>query len=85
MSFNKNRDWTGNEEEYIQKCLEWLARHKAQLDQREKQFEDQYPVCHPRLNRRRLEDIEAKRLEIEVHEYELGGFIKDYIDSLEEE
>jgi hypothetical protein len=68
------------DEEYIQACLDWIARHKAHLDQTEKWFEDQYPMVSPELNRKRLENIEAKKLEIEVHEYELGGFIKDYID-----
>lgn len=85
MGFRKDRDWPGNEEKYIEACLEWLARHKAFLDQREKQFDDQYPMVPARVNRRRLADIEAKKLEIEVHEYELGGFIKDYLDSLEDQ
>lgn len=80
MSFNKNRDWYGNEEEYIQECLEWLARRKAWVDQREKMFEDQYPMLPPRSNRFRQEDLAAWKLEIEFNEYELGGFIKDYID-----
>lgn len=66
--------------EYIVECLEWLARHKAHLDQQKKWFEDQYPMRHPALNRIRLENIEAHELEIEVHEYELGGFIKDYLE-----
>lgn len=84
MSFDKARDWKGNEEEYIQKCREWIARRKARLAQREKQFEDQYPMVPARLNKQRQEDLDAWKLEIEVHEYELGGFIKDYLDSLED-
>lgn len=78
--FDKNRDWEGNEEEYIQACLEWLARRKAWVDQKQKMFDDQYPMLHPDSNRSRYEDLDAWQLEIEVNEYELGGFIKDYLD-----
>lgn len=73
------------EERYIRKCLEWIARHKAKLDQLEKQFKDQYPMISPGRNRERFDDLETKRLEIEIHEYELGGFIKDYLDKYPEE
>lgn len=76
---------TKDPEQYIQECQEWIARRKARVDQQKKQFEDQYPMMSARLNRKRAEDLEAWELEIEVHEYELGGFIKDYIDSLEDE
>lgn len=69
-----------NEEEYIIECLEWIARRKAFIDQRKKEFEDRYPSTFPRINRIRLDDLEAWQLEIEFNEYELGGFIKDYID-----
>lgn len=73
------------DEEYIQKCREWIARRKARLEQRKKQFEDQYPVMAPRVNQKRLEDLEALEFEIEFNEFELGGFIKDYLDSEEDE
>lgn len=73
------------EERYITRCMEWIARRKARLDQWEKQYQDAYPHMSSELNLVRLENIEAWKLAIEVHEYELGGFIKDYIDSLEEE
>lgn len=75
---------TKDPEQYINECLDWLARHRASLDQKKKLFEDQYPMRHPKINQVRLEDIEAWTLELEINEYELGGFIKDYIDSLEE-
>jgi hypothetical protein len=68
-------------EEYVQECREWLARHKAWLDQREKQFEDQYPMAHPDLNRQRLEDLDAWKFKIAVHEWELQRII----DSPDEE
>lgn len=68
------------DEEYIQQCLEWIARHKAFLDQRKKMFEDQYPSKTPSANRLRLMTLEMMEFEIQIHEYELGGFIKDYID-----
>lgn len=84
MSFNKNKDWKGNEEEYIKECQEWLARRKAKIDQREKQFQDQYPLMSPRINRQRSEDLAAWQFEIELNEYELGGFIKDYLEDEDE-
>lgn len=67
-------------EEYIISCMEWIARSKTQLDQKEKEFNDQYPMKTALVNRFRLEALESKKLEIEIHEYELGGFIKDYLD-----
>lgn len=51
--------------------LEWLAARRAWLDQKQKQFDEQYPTVHPRLNRQRLDDLEAWRFEIEIHEWEL--------------
>lgn len=71
------------EERYIIRCMEWIARRKARLDQWETEYQAAYPHMSDELNQVRLENIEAWKLAIEVHEYELGGFIKDYIDSLE--
>lgn len=62
-------------EQYIKECRDWLARRKAWIDQREKKFEDQYPMVPPHINRKRLEDLEAWKFELEVHEWELEGFI----------
>jgi hypothetical protein len=62
-------------EQYIQECREWLARRKAFVDQREKQFNDQYPMARPDVNRKRLDDLEAMKFEIEVHEWELEQII----------
>lgn len=72
-------------QKYIQECLEWIARRKAFVDQREKMYTDQYPMRHAITNHMRLNDLEAMRFEIEFNEYELGGFIKDYIDNQEDE
>lgn len=74
---------TKDPEQYIQECLEWIARRKAFLDQRKKMFDDQYPTRTPIANRLRLITLEKMEFEIQIHEYELGGFIKDYIDSQE--
>lgn len=63
--------------QYIQECLEWLARRKAWIDQKEKQFHDQYPLVSPETNRKRLNDLEAWKFNIQVHEWELDGFIHD--------
>lgn len=35
----------------------------------------QYPMMSPRTNRRRLEDLEAWKFEVEVHEWELEGIV----------
>jgi hypothetical protein len=65
-----------HDEEYVRKCKEWIARRKARLDQKEKMFEDQYPLMRPRENNMRLQDLEAWRFEIEFNEWELGEIIK---------
>lgn len=64
------------DEEYVQQCREWIARRKARLDQRQRMFDNQYPMMNPRDNRKRLEDLEAWTFEIEFNEWELGEIIK---------
>jgi hypothetical protein len=68
------------DEEYIQACLEWLARNKAELDQMEKEYEALYATRSPNFNLLRLDVIDIRKHVIAVHEYELGGVIKAYID-----
>lgn len=68
-------------DEYVEACLDWLARRKAQIDQMKKQFDDQYPMMHPDINRRRLEDIDAWEFNIQVHEWELDEIIRTYEES----
>lgn len=72
------RDHTPDEPtpEIIQECKEWLARRKAWVDQKEKQFEAQYGFYPARINRERLEDLEIWKFQIEIHEYELEETIK---------
>lgn len=70
-----------DDEEYIQSCKEWIARRKAKLDQRKKQYEDQYPVASPYVNLQRLNDLEAIEFLIDIHCWELEETIK----SMEEE
>lgn len=67
--------------QYVQECREWLARRKAWIDQMAKMFETQYPMMTPRTNRYRLDDLEAWKFEIQVHEWELQRII----DSPDEE
>lgn len=69
------------DDETIQACREWLVRRKAQLDQRKKQYEDQYPMVHPDLNKKRLDDLDVSKFIIEIHEWELDQII----DSQEED
>jgi hypothetical protein len=74
-----------NYEEVINECKDWIASRKAWIDQVEKRFEDQYPNCHPYLNRFRLEDIEAQRFRIEIHEYELEQLVQEYQEVTDED
>lgn len=62
--------------EMIQACKEWLAYNEALLDQRKKQWEDQYPLRHPNDNQRRLHDIEVTEFRIEMNRWELDGVIQ---------
>lgn len=63
--------------EIIEECKDWLAWKTAQLDQRKKMFEDQYPMRHPFDNRQRLWDLEATEFRIEMNRNEMEGYIKD--------
>lgn len=63
------------DEETIEACREWLAARKAWVDQKEKQFEDQYPMVSPPLNRMRFDDLEIWKFQIEINEWELEQFI----------
>jgi hypothetical protein len=69
--------------DYIQRCREWIARRTAQLDQVEKRNADLYPVADASTNLQRLNDLEAGRFWVGVHQWELGqmletGSIDDY-------
>lgn len=61
---------------YVQLCREWIARRTAQLDQRKKQYEAQYDMCSPAVNKQRLEDIEAIEFWISIHSWELERMIE---------
>ena len=64
------------EQDRLQACKEWIARQTAKLDQLEKQFEAQYSFLSPECNRERLDDIEAARFWIEIHNWELNQMIE---------
>lgn len=66
-----------SDQDQIKKCREWIARRTAELDQREKQYADQYPILRPSYNLARLHDIEAERFWIDIHRWELEQSIKD--------
>lgn len=68
-------------EQYIQECREWIARRRAWIDQQQKFFDDRYPFLSAKTNKKRLDDLEAWKFEIEVHEWEL----QNIIDSPDEE
>jgi hypothetical protein len=65
--------------EKIAECQEWIARQRARLDQRKKQFEDQYPMIRAHNNLWRLDDLEAYEFWIDIHEWELEEMIKSNI------
>lgn len=67
----------GDREKLIALRQEWLARRRARLDQQQKQFEAQYDMMLPSVNKKRLEDLEVWKFEIEFHEWELDRFIRD--------
>lgn len=67
--------------ERIQECREWIARRRAGLDQKKKEFEDCYPLTEPKHNKARLDALEAREFWIDIHEWELEELIK----ALEEE
>lgn len=60
-------------EEVTQLRREWIARQKARLDQRKKEFEDQYPMVCPHVNLYRLDWLEVEAFRIEMHEWELNN------------
>lgn len=62
--------------EIIQECKEWIARREAMLDQRKKQFEDQYPFHHPTNNLLRMDDLEVMEFRIDIHKWELDEMVK---------
>lgn len=68
---------TDDREEIIAECQDWLAIRRAWLDQKEKQFEEQYSFVPPHVNRGRLEDLEIWKFRIEIHEWELEHFISE--------
>lgn len=57
---------------------EWIARRKARLDQRQKEFEDQYSACCPHLNLFRMDWLEVEKFRIEISEWELEQTIKEW-------
>lgn len=59
------------DDEEIKAAQEEIVARRAWLDQRKKQFEDQYPHFRPQVNKQRLEDLEAWEFEIEIDEWEL--------------
>lgn len=65
-----------DDNEKIEVCKDWIATRRAWLDQREKWFEEQYPLVHPFANMGRLNDLEVERFRLAIHEYELDGFLK---------
>lgn len=64
-------------DEIIAECKVWLANRRARLDQKEKQFQDQYPLVSPETNKQRMEDLEAWKFNIEVQEWELKNFVEE--------
>jgi hypothetical protein len=64
----------------IENTKDHLARRTARLDQRKKQFEEQYPICPPDVNLWRLDYIAVRKFKIDIDRWELEGKIKDIED-----
>lgn len=59
----------------IERRKDIIARLRARLDQREKQFENQYDMVHPMCNLERMDDLEVWKFRIEIAEWELEQHI----------
>jgi hypothetical protein len=59
----------------IESGKDWLAARRAWLDQRREQFEKQYDVVSPTVNRKRLEDLEIWEFVYEINAWDIQGFI----------
>lgn len=68
------------DQDRIKKCREWIARRTAELDQKTKEFEDQYPFCTPDVNKARMDSLEAKRFWVDIHLWELEQMIETGVD-----
>lgn len=71
--------------ERIQSCREWIARNRANLDQKKKEFEDKYPMAHPRLNQLRLESLDVREFWIDIHQWELEEILKTIMEEEDNE
>lgn len=67
--------------ERVQICREWIARRRAEIDQKKKEFEDQYPFNPAMVNRARLDALEAKEFWVDLHEWELDEMLKGMEDN----
>lgn len=63
------------DDKLTQQRREWIARQKARLDQRKKEFEAQYPMVCPHVNLHRLDWLEVEAFRIEMHEWELRNLM----------
>jgi hypothetical protein len=52
-----------------------LAIRRAWLDQKRKQFEQQYDIVSPRINKARLEDLEVWELRFEMYAWDIQSII----------
>ena len=69
----------------IQRRKDQIAILQALLEQREKMWEDQYPLRSPRDNEMRMHDLEVQRFRIEMYKWELEQYINEGTDFLEED
>jgi hypothetical protein len=67
---------TRDNEKYIRACREWIARHTAVLDQREKRHADIYPFSSPDQNFENIISLETTRFWVDIHRWELDQLIE---------
>ncbi len=63
--------------EKVEDAKDRLVNRRARLAQKEKQFEKQYDLAHPRVNLKRLSDLEVWKFQIEMSEWEIEQLKED--------
>lgn len=73
-----------DDRERIESGKDWVATRRAWIDQRRKQYEAQYDVTPPVVNKYRLERLEVWEFILEINEYELEGEIANFEEDEDE-
>lgn len=72
---DRERQMAENREKVIKACREWISARTAWIDQKQKQFEDQYPLASPQTNEARLNDLEIWKFALEIKRWEFEQYL----------